>query len=139
MARILNECSFLSPEGIAKVEQMKNCKYVCESPLIGANRVWSTFPAAIFYTEEAHPQGSHYMGLYFDGDHFYVTDGGPSVTDDWSGLQVGEEVIYSRYRHDYRTLGEAFIDGGKDYTRWGGGTPVTLRVVKDQLVVVDDA
>ncbi len=139
MVQIRNECSFLKPEGIAKVEELRKCKYVYETCLRGKSGVWCNFPAAIFYSEEAHPQGSNYMALYEDDGYFYVADGLPSVKEDFTGLLVGDEVIYSRYRHDYRMMGEAFIDGGRDYTRYEGGKPVTLRVVKDKLEVVDGA
>lgn len=33
-----------------------------------------------------------------------------------------EDVIVSRHRHDFKfcQCGETFVDGGRDYLRWGG-------------------
>jgi len=143
MVQILNECSFLKPEGIAKVEELHNCKYVFESCLRGKSGTWCNFPAAIFYSETPHPDGSNYMALYQDDGHFYVADGISAVSEDFSGLLVDDKIIYSRYRHDYRMVlekgneNDAFIDGGRDYVRYDGGELVTLRVVKDKLEVID--
>lgn len=147
--KIHNECTFINPEGIAKVEEMYNATYVFESCLKTRDGGWSNFPVAIFYTEKAHPQGSNYFGLYRqqvsidDKPHILIVDA-ISATEMFVGLQVGEDIIYSRYRHDYRQLDEsedgAFIDGGRDYVRTNPeiGKLVHLKVVKDKLELVDD-
>ena len=62
--KIHNECTWLNPDGIAKVENMYKATFVMESCLKNKRGDWSNFPVAIFYTEEAHPQGSNYFGLY---------------------------------------------------------------------------
>ena len=66
--------SFLKPDGIAKMENMYNATFVMESCIKGKNG-WANFPAAIFYTEEAHPEGSNYFALYHDGSPSF----GPSI------------------------------------------------------------
>lgn len=45
------------------------------------------------------------------------------------------EIIYSRYRHDYRESadGSVFIDGGRDYTRHGDGELVELKIINGEL------
>ena len=135
---IHNECTFLKPDGIAKVENMYNAKYVFESCLKTKDGGWCNMPVAIFYTEKAHPQGSNYFGLYHtDTGEFMITDG-ITATEPFNALQVGDDVIYSRYRHDYRTLGEGMVDGGRDYFKRSlHGTPVKLHVNKDKLEVVE--
>ena len=136
---ILNECSFLKPEGIAKVEEKYNAKYVFESCLKTKDGGWCNMPVAIFYTETPHPQGSNYFGLYRnDFGDFMITDG-ISATEPFDALQVGDDVIYSRYRHDYREHNGAMVDGGRDYFRHTRliGTPVMLRVNKDKLEIVN--
>ena len=144
--KIHNECTFIKPDGIAKIENMYNAKYVFESCLKTKDGGWSNFPAAIFYTEEKHPQGSNYFALYEDrgtrltkGPRFMITDG-ISATKEFIGLRIGDDIIYSRYRHDYRELGEAMIDGGRDYVRYNPevGKLVKLQVTKDKLEVVND-
>lgn len=136
---IHNECTFLKPDGIAKVENMYNAKYVFESCLKTVSGGWCNFPAAIFYTETAHPQGSNYFGLYRSplNNQLMIADG-ISATEPFNALQVGDDIIYSRYRHDYREYNHAIVDGGRDYFRHNGvGQTVILRVNKDKLEVAD--
>ena len=140
--KIHNECTFLKPDGIAKIENMYKAAFVMESCIKGKHG-WANFPAAIFYTEEAHPKGSNYFALYHDGSRFMITNG-ISATEPFDALQVGEDIIYSRYRHDFREYGEAYVDGGRDYMKWGTTdvnlketAVVKLQVIKDKLEVVD--
>lgn len=143
--KIHNECTFLKPDGIAKVENMYKAKFVMESCLKDKHGGWCNWPAAIFYTEEAHPQGSNYFALYqermsFDKNQprFLITNG-ISATEPFDALQIGDDIIYSRYRHDYREMHGAMVDGGRDYFKRSAdrGTPVRLRVNKDKLEVVE--
>ena len=138
---ILNECSFLKPDSIAKVEDMYKAKYVFESCLKGRNGNWLNFPVAIFYTKEAHPEGSNYFALYRHpaDEAFRITDGISAVEETYTGIAVGNDVAYSRYRHDFRSLGDCFVDGGRDYLRSGGSpdSVVKFRVVEDRLELVD--
>lgn len=65
-----------------------------------------------------------------------------AVENDIAGIVAKNgDVIYSRYRHDYRMSPDnsVMIDGGRDYTKNNGGGPiVTLRIVKDKLVIVEE-
>ena len=135
---IRNECTFLKPEGIAKIEEAYNAKYVFESCLKTKNGGWCNMPVAIFYTETPHPQGSNYFGLYCnDFGDFMITDG-ISATEPFDALQAGDDVIYSRYRHDFREHNGYMVDGGRDYFRRSAdGIPVKLCVNKDKLEMVN--
>ena len=138
--KIHNECTFLKPEGIKIIEEKYNAKYVFESCIKNKDS-WCNFPVAIFYTEEAHPQGSNYFGIYVDERriNFLITNG-ISATEPFDGLQIDDDVIYSRYRHDYRTLGEGMVDGGRDYFKRSlHGTPVKLGVNKDKLEIISSS
>lgn len=135
---IHNECTFLKPDGIAKVENMYNAKYVFESCLKSKDGGWCNMPVAIFYTEKAHPRGSNYFGLYCTDTGECMITNGISATEPFDALQIGDDVIYSRYRHDYRTLGEGMVDGGRDYFKHSlHGTPVKLCVNKDKLEIIN--
>jgi hypothetical protein len=140
---ILNQCSFLKPEGVKWIEEKYNATYVFESCLKNRDGGWANFPAAIFYTKEAHPRGSNYFALYMD------ETGQPMITDGISATEghiigvkaFNNDVIYSRYRHDYRTSpdGTVFIDGGRDYLKSGmyeSDRFVNMKVIKDKLEVV---
>ena len=138
--KIHNESTFRRPDGIAKVENMYNAKYVFESCLKTRTGGWSNYPVAIFYTEEAHPEGSNYFGLYRDDYGQFMITNGISATEEFDALQIGEDIIYSRYRHDYREQFGAMVDGGRDYFKRSAdkGVAVKLKVNKDKLEVVDE-
>jgi len=137
--KILNESTWLKPDGIAKVENMYNAKYVFESCLKMKDGGWSNIPVCIFYTEEAHPEGSNYFGLYRTDFGDVMITNGISATEPFDALQIGDDIIYSRYRHDYREHKGAMVDGGRDYFKRSSdkGTPVKLQVVGDHLEIVD--
>ena len=134
---IRNECTFLKPEGIAKIEDAYNAKYVFESCIKTIDGGWGDFPAAIFYTETPHPRGSNYFGVYVDHNGEFMITNGISATEPFDALQIDEDIIYSRYRHDFREHNGYMVDGGRDYFRRSAdGTPVKLQVVGDHLEVV---
>ena len=110
------KCSFLKPESIAMFEKEYNAKYILETDLKAKGGGWANCPGAIFYTEKAHPRGSNYFALYFADSTLMITDGLPSIDGVvFQGLEAEGEVIYSRYRHDYREgKNGAFVDGGRD-------------------------
>lgn len=136
--QINNECSFLGPEQIKIVEEKYSATYVAELPVKTVGGEWANFPCAIFYTQEAHPQGSNYMALYrqpLDGK-LYVANGISAVEGTFNGAVAEDgEVIYSRYRHDCRTSkdGTVMIDGGRDYLRASASKIVQMKVVKDRI------
>jgi hypothetical protein len=143
--KILNECSFLTEDGISKIEEKYNAKYVLEACIKDANGQWANMPCAIFYSEVAHPQGSNYFALYYSARHnTYMITNGLSAVDgvEFNGIESEGEVVYSRYRHDFRKhKNGAFIDGGRDYGRFGGDTfndynHVKFVVNQDRLEII---
>jgi len=143
--KILNECSFLPGETIKKIETQYNATYVLESCAKDSRGNWCNFPAAIFYTENAHPDGSNYFALYVNDSRELMIANGITAVDDvvFKGIEAEGEVTYSRYRHDYRAaLNGAFVDGGRDYFRYGGDqfedyNIVSFKVNKDKLEFLD--
>lgn len=148
--KINTDCSFISKDRIETFEKEFNAKYVLESDLKGKDKhsgatFWVNTPAAIFYTEKKHPKGSNYFALYFKGDSLMITDGLPSIKGViFQGIEAEGEVIYSRYRHDYRAgKNGAFVDGGRDYFRYGGDNfndynIVKFKVVEDRLEFINE-
>jgi len=142
MTDIRNECSFLSGDAINNIEDFYNAKYLLESCLMDQNGNWANFPAAIFYTEKKHPQGSNYFALYYNGNgELRITNALSSIDGIvFSGIRSEHGVIYSRFRHDYRSDSSgSFVDGGRDYFRYGFGNNaiseiVTFKVEQDKLV-----
>ena len=139
--KLLNECSFLDESQIKTFEKKYNAKYILETDLLGKDQYsgatfWGNKPAAIFYTEKAHPKGSNYFALYFRGDSLMITDGLPSIKDVvFNGIEAEGEVTYSRYRHDFREgKNGAYVDGGRDYFRYGGDPHNDYNIVKFKVV-----
>jgi hypothetical protein len=136
------DSSWLKPAQIRKAEKHYNAKYVLESDLLGTDKFsgatfWANIPAAIFYTETAHPRGSNYFALYLtDFGELHICDALPSIRDVvFTGIEAEGEVIYSRYRHDFRShKNGAFIDGGRDYYRIGGDEFKDYNIVKFKVV-----
>jgi hypothetical protein len=135
---IINESIVFNKETIEKIEETYKAVYVCDSQLKSKDGGWSYNPAAIFYTAQPHPEGSEYFGMYRKDDEIYITNG-ISATEPFDGVVTPSgDIIYSRYRHDYREHGGVFIDGGRDYTRKGGSKipeTVKLRISGSTLVV----
>lgn len=133
------------PIDIAKVESKYQAKYVGNFCLPTVGGGWGEQPVAIFYQENPPPIAqSNYFGLFDRGSHLLITDGAKAMPETGIDAIVSEdgEVLFSRYRHDFRTSKDktVSIDGGRDYTKLSyepGNSvrTVTLRLEKDQLVV----
>lgn len=142
--RVNTKSSFLKDESIEKIERHYKAKYVLESCLKAKDGGWANFPAAIFYTQEAHPEGSNYFAIYMDKSGSpMITDALPSIQGViFEGIEAEGEVVYSRFRHDYREgKNGAFVDGGRDYFRYGGDrfddyNRVKFQVVGDHLAFI---
>lgn len=106
-------------------------KYVCTS---SAN-VHGTVAVDIFYRETPHPQfGNRYFGLYVNMDDQIMITGADAIEDlEFDMLDIDGELVYSQHRHDYRTHGDAAIDGGRAYLKVAGNInrPVVRLEVKD--------
>ena len=132
-----------SLELIQKIEEKYKAKYICETSIMYNDRNWSENPSAIFYTETPHPEGSNYFAISVGSDGYYIiSDALPSIKkmEPIAAVRSGDEVIYSRYRHDYRTTkdGKVSIDGGRDYVRVCGEefNSCMLKFENDTLVII---
>jgi hypothetical protein len=137
--KIVNGPEVFSPKVIEGIEKHYKAKYVFDSCIKGRDKYWLNFPAAIFYTDKAHPEGSNYFAMYRNQDGEVMIANGISATEPFTGIEVDGDVIYSVYRHDYRAHKDVFVDGGRDYLRSGGDLDkvkvVTIVVNKDHLEV----
>ena len=133
--KLLNEPVLFSEENVKKIEDLKSAKYVCDTEQNGLH-------VAIFYANEAHPDsGSRYFGLYYTGveNQLMITNGAFIEEQDIAGVVAENgDVIYSRYRHDYRRSpdGTVFVDGGRAYTRTNAAQGVSLKVENGELKIV---
>lgn len=106
-------------------------------------------PVMVFYTKDAHPDGSNYIGFYYGYDKTTNEFDVPMICNAVSAflepidavIADDGEIIYSRFRHDYVTSedGSVWIDGGRDYRRCGVYKPnryVQLGIKKHKLIVL---
>ena len=114
-------------------------KYVCTSAIheYGANA------ADIFYRETPHPEfGNRYFGLYLDPESKVMITNADKIEDfSFEMIEVDGQWHYSQHRHDFRTVGDVSIDGGRAYTRLVGNINVprtTMKIANGQFEKVTE-
>jgi len=128
---------------IAKVEEKYNAKFVGQFCLKTRDGQWANSPADVYWQATPPVAGySNYFGLIIQGGTLYITSGAAGVEPIITAAVAKDgEIIYSRYRHDYRTSkdGSVFIDGGRDYTKGGNGKYINIKVVDGEFYEVEDS
>lgn len=147
--KVLTGCEIFSLKGMKAIEEDKQAIYVCETCLKGTDGQRANNPVAVFYQPDPAKVplgGSQCFGMFWrpefpDPDapvRLYITNA-ISALEPFTGLVADNgDVIYSRYRWDYRYSPDrsVWIDGGRDYTRWGGhGRLVQLTIVEDKVEI----
>ena len=79
---------------------------------------------------------SHYFGMYIQDGRAWITDACRCFEEPIVGMLCDdyEEVIISRFRHDYVSKKGAMIDGGRAYTRSSIGTRVSCTIYAGEWV-----
>ena len=106
-------------------------KYVCTSAIGSEAQAID-----IFYRETPHPKfGNRYFGLYRN-QHF-ASDGTVMITNadkieeaEFGMIEGPNGWEYSQHRHDYRSVGECAIDGGRSYIKRVGDLSVPIKYMK---------
>jgi hypothetical protein len=88
--------------------------YVCTSALNHG-----TLATDVFYRETPHPEfGNRYFALYMNGENQVMITNADCIEDlEFTMVEVDGELHYSQHRHDFRTIGDISIDGGRAYNR----------------------
>ena len=95
--------------------------YVCTSALSTESQAMD-----IFYRETPHPEfGNRYFGLYhnqsFSSDGMIMITNADKIEDVEFGMKEHDgEWHYSQHRHDFYTVGDVSLDGGRAYFRCVG-------------------
>ena len=109
-------------------------RYVCTSDLNA-----SDVPCDIFYRAEPHPDyGNRYFGLYWDSirDCMMITNADVIESLEFGMIKVDGKYYYSQSHHDYKTVGDKMIDGGRAYIKSSGGTTV-MRIKNGKFYAAD--
>lgn len=116
-------------------------KYVCTS----AVNEHGSFAVDIFYRETAHPEfGNRYFGLYrnpySENVEIMITNADKIEDMIFDMVEVDGTLHYSQHRHDFRSVGDVAIDGGRSYMKRVGNLsrPVkSLKVKNGEFVDAD--
>lgn len=143
LPKINNESLLFPAKKIAELEKQYRAKYICDSQLIDKNNEPLDNYGAYFYSESKHPEGSHYFVIFCDSPvRTVIANGDRILTQEICAIGDSKEIIFSRHRHDFRTLksGIASIDGGREYFRVVYNNKekfdkYALVVEKDKLVI----
>lgn len=113
--------------------------YVCTSALGGEAEAMD-----IFYRETPHPEfGNKYFGLYWSqySSHLMIANADRVEEVSFDMIQDSDgQYHYSQHRHDFYTVGDTSLDGGRAYTRLGGNIKFSFQkfVVRSGLFHMDD-
>ena len=108
--------------------------YVCTTELRGDNSAWD-----VFFRETPHPEfGNRDFGIRRDfcteEPRVWITNADNIEAESFGMVEWNDVYHYSRYRHDYFTVGAGcMIDGGRAYIRSSGPT-TKFRVIDGELV-----
>lgn len=145
---------WFTEEGIKKVEKLRNATYM--GPwCVKTKNDWSETPVEVFYQENPNVEAghSHYFGIFRKitlgtvSDDVYITNAESAFSVPITGILDNDEVVVSRYCHDFVDTSSGFIDGGRDYVRFGsssdGSMPTRVKVTVDgsefKFEVLEDA
>ena len=107
-------------------------KYVCTTDLNA-----SDVPVDVFYRPTPHPQfGNHYFGIYHDHfrGHTMITNADIVESLEFGMIEVDGKYYYSQSHHDYKTVGDKMIDGGRQYIRSNGGV-ITMHIKNGKFYI----
>lgn len=111
---------WFKPEGVKKIEEMKDATYMghwCIKQHFGG---WAESPVDVFYVANPDTSKGHtnYFGMFYRDERLYITEASSAFSEPITGVLASDgEVIVSRYRHDFQQRKGVMIDGGRDYIR----------------------
>jgi hypothetical protein len=114
--------------------------YVCTSAL--GSEEWAM---DIFYRETPHPEfGNRYFGLY-KSYNYDSAEGALMITNadkvedlTFEMIKVNDQWHYSQHRHDFHSVGDVAIDGGRAYIKLVGNINVpraSVKVVNGEFIL----
>lgn len=105
-------------------------KYICTTALGNGSSA-----VDVFYRETPHPEfGNKYFGLYWNFDNNLMITNADKIEElEFDMLDIDGEMHYSQHRHDYYTVKDVSIDGGRAYLKMAGNLtyPVKTLIVRN--------
>ena len=148
MSLVPKDGYWLGEKNIAKIEKLKDAKYMGYFCTKSPSGNWNEQPVDVFYQPNANTDLGHsnYFGIFYRSitgninQTLYITDASSCFSEPITGLQFDDgTIILSRYRHDYVEYQDIAIDGGRDYTKINGDISkvkqVTITVNGGEFVV----
>lgn len=135
-----------SDQGIRTLEEHYGAQYMGAWCTASKDGYWHETPVDVFYqpNPDKSKGHSHYFGMFSNRNgEVFITNAESAFQCYIVGAldKVTEEVLVSRYRHDYQSSNEAFIDGGRDYLKTNPDVPLVRVKVNGpefEFEVVDD-
>lgn len=127
----------LTEKEIAKVEKLRNCRFVCEWVM----RTEEDFSrqanlGMLFWNDEPHPAGSNWMMLFRHDGQWLVRDGiEASRIPICCVVSNDKQLLFSKSNYDFRTShdGSVSVDGGRNYMRILGNIKCERKWLAPQL------
>jgi hypothetical protein len=125
----------------------KGGRHVVDCAFFAKDGGWTYDPVSIYYAP-VRPKDckfeNRYFGFQFNKKALNLTIFDADRVEEirFTGLVVGEEFVFSRWRHDFRpsTHGSVCVDGGLDYFRavghFGGTRRATFGVRNGEFVEI---
>lgn len=127
---------WLNPSQISIIEDHYKSKYICDSsyPIIdkvtGQITGYTPYSVSYFFNPSPDTTKGHtnFFIVYKSSDTLMISDGSNILDLEFHAIGDDSEIIFSRTRHDYRSLEDgSSIDGGRDYCK--------INSTKDQITV----
>lgn len=101
-------------------------KYVCTSALGSEAQAMD-----IFYRATPHPEfGNRYFGLYHSSRGIMITNADKIEEAEFGMKEVDGKWHYSQHRHDFYTVGDVSLDGGRAYFRVVGNVNLPTKFLQ---------
>ncbi|RYD62755.1 MAG: hypothetical protein EOP83_13780 [Verrucomicrobiaceae bacterium] len=122
-------------------------RFLSEMTIRTRDNGWSERPVAVFWQQNrVREEYSNYFGLLDQAGGVMITNAKSVAEGAWNGMMhpVTGEVVFSRYRHDYRSSedGTVNVDGGRDYFKHRcvpGATNVFIKFIDGRARVFNPA
>lgn len=123
MKNIIHTKNYYFDENQIKIiEEKYNVKYIGDFDFLLSDNVYSDTPASLFYSEnpDLAKGHSHYLAVRPTDKKGIISlfNGIRCTRDPLSAIKDFEgNYLLSTYRHDYRSDGYNYVDGGRSYRR----------------------